>query len=118
MKPSALTVTDQFCGAGGSSTGALAAGAEIRVALNHWQLAIETYGHNHGRAVPIIERADVSNTDPRRYPSTDILITSPECTTHSPSGGNRRRPAPQRDLFAPQKDDPSLTRSRATMWPA
>lgn len=116
MKPSALTVTDQFCGAGGSSTGALAAGAEIRVALNHWQLAIDTYGKNHGEHVPIIERADVSNTDPRRYPSTDILITSPECTTHSPAGGNSRRSKPQRDLFANPKDDPSTTRSRATMW--
>jgi DNA (cytosine-5)-methyltransferase 1 len=115
-KSSTLTVTDQFCGAGGSSEGAIAAGAEVQVALNHWDKAIDTYTINHGKRVRVIERADVSNTDPRRYPSTDILITSPECTTHSPAGGNRRRPAPQRDFFIPAAADDSTVRSRATMW--
>lgn len=48
-RPSALTVTDQFCGAGGSSQGALEAGAEVRLALNHWDRACETYAANHKR---------------------------------------------------------------------
>lgn len=35
-----LTVTDLFCGAGGSSIGAETAGAQLRMAANHWQLAV------------------------------------------------------------------------------
>jgi DNA (cytosine-5)-methyltransferase 1 len=108
-----ITVTDQFCGAGGSSIGAANAGLRIRMAMNHWDLAIET--HNTNFPDTDHDCTDISATDPRRYPSTDILITSPECTTHSPAGGNRRS-KPQRDLFTPTVDDPAVARSRATMW--
>lgn len=44
-KNSYLTVTDQFCGAGGSSIGAVAAGVELKLAMNHWQLARPTLVH-------------------------------------------------------------------------
>lgn len=113
-KQSYLTVTDQFCGAGGSSIGASAAGLEIRMAMNHWKLAVETHNTNFPDADH--DCADISASDPRRYPSTDILITSPECTTHSPAGGNRHRRPQQRDLFVPAELDPATIRSRATMW--
>jgi DNA (cytosine-5)-methyltransferase 1 len=113
-KRSYLTVTDQFCGAGGSSLGAAAAGLEIRMAMNHWKLAVETHNTNFPDADH--DCADISATDPRRYPSTDILITSPECTTHSPAGGNKHRKSTQRDLFTPTELDPATQRSRATMW--
>ena len=112
-KASDLTVTDQFCGAGGSSIGATAAGARLRMALNHWDLAVETHNTNFPDADH--DCTDISATDPRRYPATDVLITSPECTTHSPAGGSRRS-KPQRDLFIPASDDPATARSRATMW--
>jgi DNA (cytosine-5)-methyltransferase 1 len=109
---SGLTVMDQFCGAGGSSIGAQEAGLEIRLALNHWQLACDTYAVNHG-IDPVCE--DVSASDPRRYASTDILITSPECTNHSLAQGSRRKNQAQRELFG-KPVDPSVERSRATMW--
>src|SRR3954470_3444881 len=108
-----ITVTDQFCGAGGSSIGATKAGLRVRMAMNHWDLAIETHNTNFPNTDH--DCCDISASDPRRYPSTDILITSPECTTHSPAGGNRRS-KPQRDLFVPTIDDPAVARSRATMW--
>ena len=115
MKNSYLTVTDQFCGAGGSTLGAKAAGVEVRQALNHWKVAVETYAANHPNTD--VDCTNVSQTDPRRYRSTDILITSPECTTHSPAGGNRRRPKAQLDAFIPPApDDPSFVRSRVTAW--
>ena len=41
-----ISVTDQFCGAGGSSLGASAAGTEVVLAMNHWELAIETHNTN------------------------------------------------------------------------
>lgn len=37
------TLTDMFCGAGGSSTGALAVpGVTVETAMNHWARAIES----------------------------------------------------------------------------
>lgn len=113
MKNSFITVTDQFCGAGGSSIGATHAGAEVRLAMNHWKLAIETHNTNF----PTVDHVctDISATDPRRYPSTDILITSPECTNHSLAKGKPRRYY-ERDLFGNILIDPAEERSRATMW--
>lgn len=104
-----LTVTDLFCGAGGSSQGAVAAGASLVMAANHWQLAIETHATNFPNAAH--DCADVSQVEPRRYPSTDILLASPECTHHSIARSNKHRP----NLFDPD-GDPSVERSRATMW--
>lgn len=114
-KKSYLTVTDQFCGAGGSSLGAAATGMEVLLAMNHWQLAIET--HNTNFPDTHHDCADVSATDPRRYASTDILVTSPECVNHSIAKGAKRRQK-QMSLFGGEKIDPSAERSRATMWDA
>ena len=113
MKNSYITVTDQFCGAGGSSIGASSAGAEIKLAMNHWKLAIETHNTNF----PNVDHdcTDISAVDPRRYPSTDILITSPECTNHSLAKGKPRRYY-DADLWGNKLLDPAEERSRATMW--
>jgi DNA (cytosine-5)-methyltransferase 1 len=113
LKNTYITVTDQFCGAGGSSIGATEAGLEVRLAMNHWALAIETHNTNF----PNVDHdcTDISAVDPRRYPSTDILITSPECTNHSLAKGKPRRYYEQ-DLFGNNQLDPSEERSRATMW--
>jgi len=112
-KKSYLTVTDQFCGAGGSSLGATASGMEVMLAMNHWQLAIDT--HNTNFPDTLHDCADVSATDPRRYSSTDILVTSPECTNHSIAKGSKKRKR-QMSLFGEAKIDPSAERSRATMF--
>ncbi len=113
-KKSFVTVTDLFCGAGGSSQGAMDAGAEISMAVNHWRLAVETHASNF----PDTDHdcADISHSDPRRYPSTDILIASPECTNHSLAKGKRRKNQGQLDLFENRPPDPSEERSRATMF--
>lgn len=112
-KKTYITVTDQFCGAGGSSQGAHAAGVEVVLALNHWKLAIET--HNTNFPDTLHDCTDISACDPRRYPSTDILITSPECTNHSLAKGQKIAQK-QMDLFNTGKLDPAAERSRATMW--
>jgi DNA (cytosine-5)-methyltransferase 1 len=65
MKKSYVTVMDQFCGAGGSSQGATNAGAEVVMALNHWQLAIETHSTNFPKTRH--DCTDISACDPRRY---------------------------------------------------
>jgi DNA (cytosine-5)-methyltransferase 1 len=112
-KTSYISVLDQFCGAGGSSLGAAAAGAEIRFAINHWDLAVET--HNTNFPDTDHDVADISLCDPRRYPRTDVLITSPECTNHTVAKGVKRKQA-QQGLFNDAPPDPSAERSRATMW--
>lgn len=113
-KKSYVTVTDQFCGAGGSSLGAVAHGAEVSVALNHWKRAIETHQTNFPNTFH--ECTDISACDPRRYPSTNILITSPECTSHTLAKGRKRKNMAQTDLWGKNGIDPAEERSRATMW--
>lgn len=113
LKKSYVTVTDQFCGFGGSSLGAAKAGAEIRLAMNHWRLAVDTHHANFPKADH--DCADMSAVDPRRYGSTDILITSPECTNHSLAKGKPRHYYSE-DLFGNKLLDPAEERSRATMW--
>jgi DNA (cytosine-5)-methyltransferase 1 len=113
-KTSFISVLDQFCGAGGSSLGATAAGAEVVVALNHWELAIRTHNSNFPDAYH--ECTDISACDPRRFPATDVMTTSPECTNHSLAKGKKRKNQGQLSLWGENKIDPAEERSRATMW--
>lgn len=113
-----ITITDLFCGAGGSSLGAEIAGATGKLALNHWARAIETHNTNF----PNMDHdcADVSALTTARiraYPHTDILLASPECTNHSVAKGGKRRKPKEANLFdqEPLSDD-AQDRSRATMW--
>ncbi|MBA2677539.1 MAG: DNA cytosine methyltransferase [Ktedonobacteraceae bacterium] len=112
-KSSSLTVTDQFCGAGGTSLGATQAGAEVVLALNHWELAVQTHHTNFPNTYH--ECTDISACNPRRYPSTNILLTSPECTNHSLAKGRQRKNQAQLSLWESPKIDPAEERSRATM---
>ena len=90
-------------------------GVEVKLALNHWKLAIDTHSANFPDTLH--DCTDISACDPRRYPSTDILVTSPDCTTHSPAGGNRHRQIKnQLDLYDKGIVDAATERSRATMW--
>lgn len=77
-----LTLTDIFAGAGGSSTGAIhVPDVEVRLAANHWKLAVDVHNSNH----PNTEHAlvDLHLEDPRNFPKTDVLWASPECTKWS-----------------------------------
>jgi DNA (cytosine-5)-methyltransferase 1 len=105
------TITDLFCGAGGSSIGAEAAGARLVMAANHWQTAIEVHQAHFPDAGH--DCADISQADPRRYPRTDILLASPECTNHSQARGVSRK---RQDPTLWDAPDPAAERSRATMW--
>lgn len=105
------TITDLFCGAGGSSLGAEAAGARLVMAANHWETAIEVHQAHFPDAGH--DCADISQADPRRYPRTDILLASPECTNHSQARGVSRK---RQDPTLWDAPDPAAERSRATMW--
>ena len=118
-----LTVTDLFCGGGGSSTGATQVpGVVIRMAANHWPLAVEVHNSNH----PDADHAavDLHEEDPRYFPRTDILWASPECTKWSQSSGGKYADADidmgLLDLLDPELvDDPEtavVQRSRLLMF--
>lgn len=97
-----LTITDLFCGGGGSSTGAMQIpGVEIKIAANHWDLAVQVHNENH----PTADHAavDLHEEDPRYFPKTDILWASPECTKWSQASGGKYANVPASlgdDLFA------------------
>lgn len=112
------TMTDLFCGAGGSSTGAdEVPGIEVKLAANHWQLAIDTHAANHPHTDH--DCADLSQVEPRRYHRTDILWASPECTNHSVAKGiarAKRAENQQAALWEEPLPADAAVRSRATMW--
>ena len=113
-----LTVTDLFCGAGGSSSGLVEAGYKVVIAANHWQLAIESHQINHPDTDH--SQADISQVDPRYFPRTHVLWGSPECTNHSIAKGVKRQRQQDQALFEidgtrPLPDE-AANRSRATMW--
>ena len=110
-------ITDLFCGAGGSSIGAELAGARLRIALNHWPRAIETHATNFQHADhDCNDVAALTTAQIRRYPHTDILLASPECTNHSLAKGARRRKPRAASLWEDgPAGDAEQERSRATM---
>lgn len=105
------TATDLFCGAGGTSLGAEAAGMKLVIAANHWDIAIDVHQANFPHADH--DLADISQADPRRYPVTDVLLAGPECTNHSQARGVSRK---RQDPSLWDAPDPAAERSRATMW--
>jgi DNA (cytosine-5)-methyltransferase 1 len=113
-----ITITDLFCGAGGSSLGAELAGATLRLGLNHWDRAVETHSANFEHADHDCEDiASLTTAQIRRYPDSDILLASPECTNHSLAKGAQRRKPQAPSLFDDgPAGDAEQDRSRATMW--
>lgn len=113
-----LTVTDLFCGAGGSSSGLVEAGYQVVIAANHWARAIESHQLNHPETDH--SNADISQVNPGYFPRTDILWASPECTNHSVAKGVKRQRAENEALFeldgTKPLPDEAANRSRATMW--
>lgn len=109
-----LTATDLFAGAGGSSTGMVnIPGLHVRIAANHWKLAIAVHNLNH----PYTDHshADLHEEDPRYFPKTDLLWASPECTKWSQANG-KALPAIEEGLFEDPLSDEAAQRSRLLMF--
>ncbi|HEV2495017.1 MAG TPA: DNA cytosine methyltransferase [Terriglobia bacterium] len=84
---------DVFCGAGGSSAGARAAGVDLVAAIDMWPLAKATYKDNFPTARFYCRKLEYVN--PRQVLEEvgpiDLLLASPECTNHSCAKGNGER---------------------------
>ena len=103
--PSQIFVADLFAGAGGTSSGAAraiaASGRSMNlVAVNHWQVAVDTHQLNHPNAQHYVQ--DLEHADPELLvPSghLDILLASPECRYFSRARGGK--PAHDQDRMSP-----------------
>ena len=84
---------DLFCGAGGSSCGARAAGVEPVAGVDMWPLAIQAYQSNNPNARTYPQALE--HLDPhklvREVGPVHIMLASPECTNHSVAKGNGKR---------------------------
>lgn len=95
MRKRKILVADLLCGAGGSSTGAARALAELGldmelVCVNHWGVAIETHKKNHPEARHYVQ--DIATVRPHLIVPEgylDLLMASPTCTHHSVARGGK-----------------------------
>lgn len=83
-----MKVVDLFAGAGGFSTGAAMAGAEVIWAANHWRAAVDVHQQNHPGAYHACQ--DLHQADWSQVPKHDILLASPACQGHSKARGKER----------------------------
>lgn len=97
-----LKVVDLFAGAGGFSTGAALAGANVLWAGNHWPLAVQYHTANHPGAAHVCQ--DLHQANWAQVPGMDLLLASPACQGHSRARGRSGRETPEQDA------------SRSTAW--
>jgi len=89
-----MRAIDLFCGAGGSSLGAVAAGVEIVAGFDVWPVAGSVYRANfpHARSY-LCDLAALDESDIRSIhgdlSDVDLILASPPCVDHSPARGAR-----------------------------
>ena len=94
-----LRFGDLFCGGGLGARGAVMAGCVPVLAVDGWDVASDTYRENFPSAV--VHTSRIQKLDPRmlaKRHTIDILLTSPECTNHSPAKGSAPRSESSREL--------------------
>jgi DNA (cytosine-5)-methyltransferase 1 len=88
-----IRAIDLFCGIGGNSLGAQQAGVEIVAGFDKWDLATFVYKDNFEGA--IVENKPLQKVTAeqikRKLGHIDLILASPECTSHSVARGNRKR---------------------------
>lgn len=84
---------DLFCGAGGSSCGARAAGVEIVAAFDMWDVAESVYRDNFPDVKFYSGRIEDHDLDQvvQEVGEIDLIMASPECTSHSVAKGAKPR---------------------------
>jgi len=83
-----LGFIDLFCGGGFGARGAVSGGGQPLLAVDAWDLATKTYKTNFPEATVLTEKIEL--VDPFNYVGRfqpDVLLTSPECTSHSIARG-------------------------------
>lgn len=84
---------DLFAGCGGSSWGAKESGVKIMAAVDSWTLARDTYIDNFNGVkfyCKLIESIDPLEIE-KEVGKIDLILASPECTSHTCARGNSPR---------------------------
>lgn len=90
MRMKNYTVLDLFCGCGGLSLGFLQAGFDVKLGIDAWQDAINTFKATHSGADAIV--ADLFYTSPQEISQqanlhqVDVIIGGPPCQGFSIAG--------------------------------
>ena len=89
-----VRVADLFCGAGGTSSGAMTALSRLGfdvdlVAVNHWDRAIQTHSANIKAAHYNVNLDQVRPVELVPGGHLHLLLASPECTHHSRARGGK-----------------------------
>jgi len=91
-RPGPRTI-DLFCGAGGSSYGARNAGCQIVAGFDYWEPAVKTYQSNFPGAR--VYSQNIQRLSPEEVRDEigeiDLILASPECTSHSRAKGAAER---------------------------
>lgn len=90
---SPIRAIDLFCGIGGNSLGAQMAGVEIVAGFDKWDLATLVYKDNFPGAIvenKSLQKVIIPNTQ-KKLGKIDLILASPECTSHSVARGKRKR---------------------------
>ncbi len=107
-----ITMSDYYCGAGGSTTGGiLVPGVRVIMAVNHWDLAIATHNTNHPDTDH--DKADINKADPHRYPRTNIGWFS----RSAPTGHRRAARSSPPTGSSPGTSSATLSRTRPPTGP-
>lgn len=87
-----IRAIDLFCGAGGSSWGAKAAGVTIVAGFDCWRLARKAFQDNFPQTRVFGRRLErLSLKSVAKYVGRiDLILASPECTNHSVAKGKKR----------------------------
>lgn len=95
-----LRTLDLFCGAGGSSYGARNAGCQIVAGIDYWEPAIKAYQSNFPEARVYLR--DIRKLSPKKVKAEigeiDLILASPECTSHSKAKGAAERSEESRQI--------------------
>lgn len=94
-----IRAIDLFCGIGGNSEAAKQAGIEVVAGFDKWELATKVYEDNFPNAFVFnqcLENIRISAVK-EKVGEIDLILASPECTSHSIARGNR---APNQDSMS------------------
>ena len=88
-----IRACDIFCGAGGSSVGARAAGVEVVAGIDMCPISTATFAANFPQAHVVTSRLEDVRVPAfrRRVGQIDVLLASPECRHHTCARGSAPR---------------------------
>ncbi len=94
-----IRAIDLFCGIGGNSQAAKQAGIEVVAGFDKWELATKVYKDNFPSAIVFNKCLEKTRIPPvkKKVGDIDLILASPECTSHSIARGNR---APNQDSMS------------------